>query len=144
MINEKRAGLGSRLVALFLDSFIVMTLIAIISLLIEPGYTNTWRTEAYGQAVYALYITITPLLWSGYIIGKRILNIRVVRHQDGKNVTLGNMFMREIVGYYLIGIFTLGISVIVSLFMVAFREDKRAVHDFVGGTKVIHSKGSFT
>jgi uncharacterized RDD family membrane protein YckC len=47
------------------------------------------------------------------------------------------MLLRTLVS----GIFyalTIGIGAIVSAFMVGIREDKRAIHDFIAGTEVVH------
>lgn len=85
-----------------------------------------------------LYVLITPVLWKGYVVGKRLAGIRIVK-KDGSNVHIGNMLMRNIAA----GIFyalTLGTGLIVSAFMVGLREDKRAIHDFIAGTYVTHSK----
>jgi uncharacterized RDD family membrane protein YckC len=86
-----------------------------------------------------LYLTITPVFWGGCVIGKRICKIKIKRYEDYENVTFRNMFMREMVGYFIIGVVTFGISIIVSIFMVMFREDKRAIHDFIGGTYVTNN-----
>ena len=59
-----------------------------------------------------------------------------MKRLDDGNVTLSNMFMREIVGYYVIGTLTFGLSIIISAGMIMFREDKRGIHDFVSGTYV--------
>lgn len=45
--------------------------------------------------------------------------------------------MRNVVAGVIYG-FTFGIALIVSIFMVALREDKRALHDFIAGTEVIY------
>jgi len=89
--------------------------------------------------MYTLYLTVIPVLWGGYVIGKRICGIKVKR-MDNQNVALPNMIMREIVGYYLISLITLGLSVVVSVFMIIFREDKRGIHDIIGGTYVSTAK----
>jgi len=46
------------------------------------------------------------------------------------------MLLRDLVAGLVYSV-TLGIAVIVSIFMVALREDKRSIHDFIAGTKVI-------
>lgn len=48
------------------------------------------------------------------------------------------MVKRDLIAGLLYGL-TLGIGVIVSAFMVGLREDKRALHDFIGGTYVTHN-----
>ncbi|MEK5070066.1 RDD family protein [Sporosarcina sp. FSL K6-1508] len=85
--------------------------------------------------MYTLYLAVFPVLWGGYIIGKRICGIKVKRI-DNQNVTFTNMIMREFVGYYLIGLVTFGLSIVVSILMIIFREDKRGIHDIIGGTYV--------
>ena len=91
---------------------------------------DSWRV------IYISYLTITPFLFKGYVIGKRICQIKIKRAKDGKDVTLFNMFMREVVGNYLLVLITFGMSAIASIFMIMHREDKRGVHDFIGGTYV--------
>lgn len=83
-----------------------------------------------------IYTILLPVLWSGYVIGKRIFNIRIVKI-SGANVDIITMLLRVIVGGF-IYVITLGIGVVVSAFMVGLREDKRAIHDFVAGTYVKH------
>lgn len=67
---------------------------------------------------------------------KRIFKIKKIRYKDNGNVTILNMFLREIVGYNIISLVTFGLSVVVSILMVMFRKDKRAIHDFIGRTYV--------
>lgn len=64
-----------------------------------------------------------------------MMKIKIMRVDD-EPLTLKNMLLREVVGKFLLSSVTFGISSIVSLFMVIFREAKRAVHDFIGGTYV--------
>ena len=42
----------------------------------------------------------------------------------------------DLVGKYIVVLATFGISVLISGLMVIFREDKRGIHDFIGGTYV--------
>lgn len=130
------ASFGRRLLANFLDSLILTALGGLGYFLIVGDYSIEWSNGWTWQIIYTLYLTITPVLWSGYVIGKRICKIKIKRFKDDGNVTLGNMVMREVVGLLILGTITFGISVIVSIFMVLFREDRRAIHDFVGGTYV--------
>ncbi|MCF6408130.1 RDD family protein [Pseudalkalibacillus salsuginis] len=133
---RKSAGLGLRILASLMDVIIILTIISVCFYFIKGEYRFTWPNGLTWQLFYTLYLTVTPVLWNGYIIGKRIFKIRIKRYKDNENVTIINMFLREVIGYYVISIITFGISLVVSLFMVIFREDKRAVHDFIGGTYV--------
>ena len=127
-----------RLLASFIDSLILTTIGGVGYFLINGEYSIEWSNGWSWQLIYTLYLTITPVLWTGYVIGKRICKIKIKRFKDDGNVTLGNMVMREVVGLFVLSNITFGISVIVSIFMVLFREDKRAIHDFLGGTYVSH------
>ncbi|GGM43230.1 hypothetical protein GCM10011351_31480 [Paraliobacillus quinghaiensis] len=132
------AGFGKRLLARFLDVMILTILIGGLFYIFTGEYSINFEKGVAWDFFYTLYLVIVPLIWSGYIIGKRICNIKLIQ-KDGHKVKLSNTFLRELVGFHLIGIITLGISLVVSTFMVIFREDKRAIHDIVGGTYVIES-----
>ncbi|MCR8848984.1 RDD family protein [Rossellomorea sp. SC111] len=81
-----------------------------------------------------LYFLLTPVFWKGYDVGKKTMGIRIVK-KDGSNIHIGNMLMRNVVTgvFYLI---TFGFGALLSAFFVIFRDDKRAIHDFVAGTYV--------
>lgn len=127
------AGFWIRLGAILLDAVIIG--FPIVLLTVSLGF-NQFQTDIFHGVVEFFYSLIIPVLWSGYTLGKRICVIRIVK-LNGDNVTLGTMIMRNVVGgiVYLI---TFGIGVIVSIFMVALREDKRALHDLIAGTYVTH------
>ncbi|UOQ91620.1 RDD family protein [Halobacillus shinanisalinarum] len=130
----RSVGFWKRLGAGILDSIIVMTPIALLGVLLfgwdfDSPYSN-WITLP-----YSLFL---PVLWKGYIVGKRIMGIRIIK-VNGNNVGVGTMFMRLIVGG-LVYALTLGIGLIVSAFMVGIREDNRSIHDFIAGTYVTEAK----
>ncbi len=83
-----------------------------------------------------LYGLIVPVIWYGYTVGKRICGIRIVK-LDGSNVGIGTMLLRDIVAGF-VYVITLGIAVIVSGFMVIFRQDKRSLHDMIAQTYVTY------
>ena len=132
---DQPAGFWIRFWANFLDGVMVnIPLIIIIGVI-----TGDFSPEnPISSSLYFLYYLITPVIWNGYVVGKRVAGIRIVRI-DGKNVHIGNMLMRSLVGG-LIYTLTFGIAVIVSVFMVVFREDKRAIHDFIAGTYVTEGR----
>lgn len=135
MIYTNRAGLGVRVVANFLDFVLLATLFATIIYFVTGSFSFNFADGIAWQSFYTLYLLILPVIWTGYVIGKRICNIQVKRLDDG-NVTFSNMFLREIVGNLLIGTLTFGISILISAGMIMFREDKRGIHDIIGGTYV--------
>lgn len=77
-----------------------------------------------------------PVFWSGYTIGKRICGIRIRRVDDHLPPSLGTMLLRNVVAGIVYAL-TLGIGVIISAFMVAFREDKRSIHDFIATSNAL-------
>lgn len=71
------------------------------------------------------------MFWRGYLIGKRICGIRIVK-KEGSQVSLLTMFLRVIVAY-LVYFITFGLGLIASLI------DKRTLHDLIAGTYVTYS-----
>lgn len=131
MLNP--AGFWIRLGANILDGLIIGIPLMVISYIILGDFPETWLTTIC-QSIYAW---IVPFLWSGYTIGKKIVGIRIVKI-DGSNVDIWTMLKREIIGG-LVYALTFGIGTIVSICMVALREDKRAIHDFIAGTYVTYN-----
>ncbi|SFP67971.1 RDD family protein [Salibacterium halotolerans] len=133
---EERAGFGLRLGASILDSLIIGAVFSMMTWLIYGEfYREAWNiTDLFSL----LYLVLVPVFWHGYVIGKRLVGIRIVK-DSGEDVTLITMVMREIVAW-LIYVFTIGIGLIVSAFMVGLREDRKAIHDFIAGTYVVKTK----
>lgn len=132
MVNRP-AGFWIRLGALLLDAIILGIPITLFTIAI--GF-NQSQSDTFHSVIEFFYSLLLPIFWSGYTIGKRICVIRIVK-LNGDPVTLGTMLMRNVVSA-LVYLITFGIGVIVSIFMVALREDKRAIHDFIAGTYVTH------
>lgn len=128
------AGFWIRLGAGLLDGIIVGVPLFLISWLISGGLEGR---EFFTDVISFLYSLLLPVLWNGYTIGKRICGIQI-RKLDGTPPGLGTMLLRNVVGGLVYAI-TFGIAAIVSAFMVGLREDKRAIHDFIAGTEVVHT-----
>lgn len=127
------AGFWIRLIALLFDVFLILFPASLIlSLLLHADSESVERVLAF------IYSLLLPVIWTGYTVGKRFCRIRIIR-KDGENVHLGNMLLRYVLANVIYSI-TLGIALVISLFMVIFREDKRALHDVLAGTWVIHVK----
>jgi uncharacterized RDD family membrane protein YckC len=129
------AGFWVRVGATIMDWLMINLPLIIIAGLITGEFSEE---NYFVSTITFLYVLITPVLWKGYVVGKRIAGIRIVK-KDGSNVHIGNMLMRTIVAGIAYAL-TLGIGIIVSAFMVGIREDKRAIHDFIAGTYVTHAK----
>ena len=134
--EKEMAGFGIRFFADLFDSLILTAPVMIGIALVTGDWGRQEWTQSYTWSIaYALYCTFLPLYWNGYIIGKRLFKIRVVRF-DGERLDLKTMILRELVGKYLLGFVTFGLSMIVSAFMIGLRRDKRGIHDYIGGTYV--------
>ncbi|PPA70426.1 RDD family protein [Jeotgalibacillus proteolyticus] len=138
MKNEiNPAGFWVRFFASILDNLIVFLPLSILVYFITdhiPYYSEEFWSW---NLLYYVYLVAIPLMWSGYVIGKKIMGIKIKR-MDGEKLTLFNMVLREIVSLFLLSYITFGVSMIVSVFLVIFREDKRGIHDLIAGTRVVH------
>ncbi|MCP3032841.1 RDD family protein [Halobacillus sp. A1] len=126
-------GFTKRFAASLLDGLVVFLPIALLSFLLfqeGPGDILTSLTQS-------LYMLILPVVWHGYVVGKKMMGIRIVK-KDGSDVGIGAMLLRVFVAG-LVYALTVGIGYIVSAFMVFIREDHRAIHDFIAGTYVTNA-----
>lgn len=129
-MSERRGGFWLRLAAGLVDGILLGLFCSALTYGMDKGTANATET-----AVNLLYATFLPLLWGGYTVGKRLLSIRISR-SDSLPLSLGTMLLREVFGKMLLAIITFGITLVISAFMVALREDKRAIHDLISGTYV--------
>lgn len=141
---ENKFNLASsprRIIAFLVDGLLFTLLTLIVSYIVKGSFDRAFIfiDSKYWDAIYTLYLTILPVVWGGYIVGKKIFHIKVVQ-VNGEKVTFQNMLLRELVGRYLLGVVSFGITFIVSFFMIIFRKDKRSLHDLLGGTIVVPSK----
>ncbi|MFX3636414.1 MAG: RDD family protein [Candidatus Pristimantibacillus sp.] len=126
------AGFWIRLGALLLDSLIIAIPLTILFTI----FTHNWdKAERIMNYFYFLYSLLLPVIWNGFTIGKRICNIQIMK-LDGSAPGIGTMLLRSLVGG-IVYMITFGIGTIVSAFMIGLREDKRAIHIFIAGTKVM-------
>lgn len=124
------AGFWDRFFAGLLDGLFVGLPIAILAYFI----TGKFDDDVISAPLNLVYALVVPVVWNGYTVGKRMMQIRIAK-VNGDKLGFGTMFMRTIVSG-LVYVLTLGIGIIVSAFMVGMREDKRAIHDFIAGTYV--------
>lgn len=129
------AGFWVRFGALLIDSILIGILVAMVSLLITGGSED----ENVKSILRFLYSLLLPIFWGGYTVGKRLCGIKIRKVDDQTPPGLGTMLLRNILAG-LIYALTLGIGLIISAFMVGTREDRRAIHDFIAGTEVVHDK----
>lgn len=84
--------------------------------------------------IFTLYVTATPVLSSGYTLGKRIVGVRII--SLGSELTLKTIIIRHIITG-IIYIISCGIALIISIFMVKYGNDQKALHDFFAKTNVV-------
>ena len=142
------AGFWIRLVAYLIDQIIlgvpaiIVWLIAIA--LVDPSFFNetSEAAEPSGAATGLAYIIFIPLYLTYYTlgvsvwattIGKRMVGIYVLR-PDGSKCGWGRAFSR----YF--AYFLSALLLYVGYLMVAFREDKRALHDLICDTVVVYRR----
>lgn len=131
-MGHEPGGFWRRLGANIIDSLLFSPVYILLMLLFD---FEDRTEENIVSVLQLLYFLIVPTIWLGYTVGKRAVGVQIVR-LDGKKVSVFTMLMRYVIGGLVYGI-TFGIAFIVSVFMVIFRKDKRAVHDFIAGTRVI-------
>lgn len=130
------AGFWIRFLALLLDGIIV----GIPLLFFSYWMTGNWVVaDKLSDFLAFLYALLVPVVWNGFTVGKRICNIRIRKEHDHLPPHIGTMLLREVVGT-LVYALTLGIGIIVSIIMVAAREDKRSLHDLIAGTEVVYDE----
>ncbi|MEC0304249.1 RDD family protein [Terribacillus saccharophilus] len=139
MYECNRAGFGIRFFSSIIDMFILIIPITILLYFINGEFSTQWSDGYLWDIGYAVYLTVLPVLWKGYVIGKRLTGIKIKRI-DGEDVTFANMILREVVGNGLLVFVTFGISLLVSAIMVLVMEDRRGLHDLIGGTYVVYSR----
>ncbi|NNN06591.1 MAG: RDD family protein [Elusimicrobia bacterium] len=79
------------------------------------------------------YFTFVPVLWNGRTLGKSAAGLAIVREDGGPLSHLTTVL--RYVGY-LLSLLPLGLG----FFAAAFTKNKRALHDFVAGTRVLQIK----
>ena len=159
---DKYANIGSRFLALLIDSIILSVIFSIISVtyfgVIGMEYISflfsevgVWNWNIYrmlfGLDYFFFYLLILTVIWllyyalfessvRGATIGKMILGIKVVDENDRK-LDFGTAFVRSI-GRIFSGFFYIG-------YIIAFAtEGNQALHDKIAGTYVISAKYSYT
>jgi uncharacterized RDD family membrane protein YckC len=103
------------------------------------------RIGAYFLAIPLVIVTlgIGYLVWgliawgSGQTPTQQVLGMRCWRPEEGRVASWGWMAMREIVGNIVNGILSL-ITEITSFVLMCARPDRKALHDLVAGTVVLH------
>ena len=127
--GQERGGFWIRVVASLLDGVVLW----VISVVIAGILFQSWSSSGVGFGIDILfgaaYATIGVSIWAR-TLGKHWLGLRVVR-PDGSRVGFWRALARFFATYLSAAILLIG------FLMVAFRQDKRALHDLICDTVVI-------
>jgi uncharacterized RDD family membrane protein YckC len=143
-LGGRPAGFWIRVVAFLIDLALILT---VSSILWEPlfdrpywtewfittdeGVTRSFRHnyEIWDFLFQGAYFTLTMSLW-GTTVGMRVLNLWVVDDRGAR------IKMLRALGRYAASLLS-GLILMIGFIMLAFRSDKRALHDLMAGTWVI-------
>lgn len=129
------APLGARFLAALLDGVFlyVVALLFTAAFLLLPASGASGLLLVFLAVVEVGYYWVPTALW-GQTLGKRLLGIKVV-DAEGEPPGWGRAAMRELVGKPLSGL-SLGLGFLAAL----FHPERRALHDLVGGTRVVAAR----
>ena len=158
-MNEvKPAGFWIRFVASFLDTLFIALPVGILIYFISDGnwfdfaqyqqniqmamsgnthaLDNQPKTSFTWELIFEFSVLILTVIfwdnWQGATPGKKFLHVKIVDAQTGKNITNKQALTRSLA--YIPSLLLFGIGFL----MVAFRKDKRGLHDLIAGTAVIY------
>lgn len=83
-----------------------------------------------------IYFLILPIYWKGQTVGKRFFRIRIVK-TNGQPLDFQTMFIREVFGIILVGLASLGASVVAEWFTIALSDHHQSFHDILASTQVV-------
>lgn len=139
------AGFAVRLAAYLFDSLFVGSALLLIRV---PVFCATLFSSSnpvknpflFEFSIYDIVLYLISVAYfvfmtygTGYTLGKRIMNLKVVR-EDGEKLTLLNVLYRETIGRYLSSII-----IFIGYIMIALDDQKRGIHDRLCDTRVIYN-----
>ncbi len=157
--NEHRhAGFWIRFVASFLDTLFLAFPVAVVIYFLSDGnwfdftqyqhnihmalsgnaqaLQNQPQTSLKWELLFEFSVLLVTLLfwkqWRGATPGKRLVHIKIVDAKTYKDIDNKQAITRSF--GYVISTFAL----LIGFLMVAFREDKRGLHDLLAGTTVVY------
>jgi predicted Zn finger-like uncharacterized protein len=139
IFSRQPAGFWVRALAAIIDSMVCNLVVFVMSLALGMllNLTNSYMSNPGQLLLMTMGLVVTVfyyVFFTGYCgqtPGKMVLSIKVI-HNDGGSVGYGQVFVRETIGKTISSL-VFGIGYL----MVAFRSDKRGLHDLLAATKVI-------
>lgn len=134
MLKQKPAGFWVRFFATFIDGFIVAVMSVILASIFQdaPNSLEESNSAFIFQLMYSVVgiIYLTASRFKG-TPGKIMLGLQVVK-EDGERIGIGRSIGRFFAYILSATIFYIG------YIMVAFREDKKSLHDMICHTRVVY------
>jgi uncharacterized RDD family membrane protein YckC len=139
------AGFWIRFAAMFVDGLVLMAIIfLILKILVPEGILSgegalADKAETLTRALGSVGVlfNLIPLLylvgfvgWRGQTPGKMLLGLKIIR-VDGEEVGYVRAFVRWI------GLAISSLTFTIGYIIAAFTKHKRALHDYIAGTRVI-------
>jgi uncharacterized RDD family membrane protein YckC len=134
------AGLGSRMIALIVDSAIQAAVVIALAIVLANTGQGTVVGVFYIIALFVIvwgYYPLFEILWSGRTVGKRAQHLRVVR-TDGQPAGAGSILVRNIIR---IADFLPGFYAIGSISILLTRRNQR-LGDLAAGTMVVRERAA--
>ena len=126
-----RAGLFVRFMALVVDPLVALALY-FGAIALFGSISSDLGVMVAVLLPIAYFVWFLMLLRRGLTPGKKLLGLQVVRAQTGDNPGFGTMFVREIFGRFISGLF-LGLG----YFWAIIDKNGQAWHDRIAGTVVV-------
>ncbi|MBV0900804.1 RDD family protein [Haloarcula salina] len=145
---EKKAGLGKRFAARFLDGLLIGVIFGAIFFVIggvggaASGENNAVVTGLAGAYlfmligfpfIYFLYHTIMEAMY-GYTLGKHALGL-VITDESGSDITWVDSIVRNV--FRLVGFFFSPFSALLAVILIAVNDDEQRLGDMAGSTVVV-------
>ena len=150
--TDRQAGFWIRFAAIIVDGIVIFGLMVVAVILVSEVIMATLGEDSYDfcmegtyqiddwnwaegldyaswAVVFTGYFSIPVVIWAT-TIGKRVFGLYVVR-ADGSKVGIGRALARWLC--YFLSLLILGIGFL----MIAFRRDKRGLHDLICDTMVV-------
>ncbi len=160
MNKVRYAGFWVRFTASFLDTLFLALPVAVVIYFLSDGNwfdfsqyqqnlqmamsgnTNALKTQPQTSLKWELLFEVAVLLitvifwkkWRGATPGKRLVHIKIVDAKTFDDIDNKQAITRSI--GYIVSTLTL----LIGFIMVAFRKDKRGLHDLLAGTSVIYDE----
>lgn len=85
---------------------------------------------------YMLFMIILPILTNGRTIFTWLFGLKMVKLNSSR-MSFGTLFIRQVIGRLLFGIFTFGFSAIINILLIIFSKGQRSIPDRISNILVI-------